>query len=132
MTIAALEAQLLRTAIVNSLGDPAAYYFAHVGAIVDSAWAMSVGGDLAFPEVQGTRTGMTRFMNWYFALITRAAQYNGDIARLYHSVINMIVPAEKLMAPNVMVTALWENRPWRRNVTHTSQPSEPKMAKVPQ
>ena len=48
-------------------------FFRDVGAIVDVAWDLASGADLAFPEVPGRRTARMRMTNRYVALVQAAA-----------------------------------------------------------
>jgi 2-polyprenyl-6-methoxyphenol hydroxylase-like FAD-dependent oxidoreductase len=110
MTIATMEAQLLHTCLADGVEQVAGRFFKQVGAMVDGAWNLSVGSDLVFPEVEGERTREMRFINWYFNRVTRAAQHNDDVARLFHSVINMMVSPAEMMAPKMMIRVLWNSR----------------------
>lgn len=110
MTIATVEAQLLHQCLADGVEGVAARFFQQVGALVDGAWNLSVGSDLVFPEVEGERTRMMQFVSWYFARVTRAAQRDDAIARLFHGVINMMVSPAEMMAPAMMVRVLWNSR----------------------
>jgi len=66
MTIAALEARALRAAVASDglTGLPGRFYDA-AAKLVDRAWGLSVGGDMAFPEVEGKRQPGSSLVNAY-------------------------------------------------------------------
>ena len=62
MTVAALEAAALRPHLANGQARDHRH---DVGRISAVAWAMALGADLSFPEVEGKRTSATRLLGRY-------------------------------------------------------------------
>ncbi len=63
MTVAALEARTLHRHLQRGTEPHARCFFRDVAKVIDVPWAMSVGGDLAFPEVTGHRSPKMRIGN---------------------------------------------------------------------
>jgi hypothetical protein len=55
--------------------------FAELARVVDVPWDIAVGGDLAFPGVQGRRTVKVRLVNAYIARLHAAAARVAPAAR---------------------------------------------------
>src|SRR5262249_25055810 len=65
MTVAALEAVALGECVAKGTDQLTRRFLRQASAIVDAAWSVAAGGDLRFPEVEGKRTPLVRFINWY-------------------------------------------------------------------
>jgi 2-polyprenyl-6-methoxyphenol hydroxylase-like FAD-dependent oxidoreductase len=63
MTVAALEAAALRSCLKRGTGGLRRRYFRAIKRIVDHAWQMAIGGDLALPQVEGERSWSWRPTN---------------------------------------------------------------------
>ncbi|MFF5227876.1 FAD-dependent oxidoreductase [Dactylosporangium sp. NPDC000521] len=102
MTVAALEALELRTAVADGLAGLPRRFYARASAVIDTPWDMAVGGDLAFPSVPGRRTVKIRFLNWYLARLLRAAETSPEVAVAFHRTVNLTEPPGRLFAPAIL------------------------------
>jgi len=86
---------------------------------VDAPWLLAVGNDLRFPEVEGRRDPMLRFVNWYLPKLHRAARRDLALALAFQRVANLLAPPPSILHPAVAVRVLAGNlrarrRPGRR------------------
>lgn len=111
MTVAAAEAVELRAALAAGPDDglPQRFY-ARAAKVVDTPWDIAVGADLGFAEVQGERTGKTRFLNAYVTKIQTASERSAVVARAFLSVANLMAAPPSLFAPGVLARVLWLGR----------------------
>jgi hypothetical protein len=109
MTVAALEALALGECLAAGPDRLAGRFFRQASATVDVAWRLSVGGDLRFPEVEGERTPMGRFMNWYLGKLHIAAHKDPVVAVSFQKVMNMVAPPPSLLHPRVALRVLRGN-----------------------
>ncbi|MBX3001544.1 MAG: hypothetical protein KF893_23685 [Caldilineaceae bacterium] len=117
MSAAALEARALGECVAKGEGKLASRFFKQAGKIVDIPWSTAVGNDLRFPVVEGPRTAMTKFINWYVSKLHHAAHHDAEVSVAFLKVINLLAPPPSIMAPGIM----W--RVWRGNrATRNSQP----------
>ncbi len=84
-------------------------FFARASKIIDDSWNTAVGSDLAYPEVEGQRTVMMRFLNWYIGKLQVAAHTDAQVFIAFLKVINMVAPAPTLMKPNIVWRVLKAN-----------------------
>jgi 2-polyprenyl-6-methoxyphenol hydroxylase-like FAD-dependent oxidoreductase len=109
MTVAALEALALGECLAAGPDELARRFFRRAGAAVDVAWRVSVGGDLRFPEVEGERTPMLRFINWYLGKLHVAAHADPVVAVAFQKVVNMLAPPPSVLHPRVAWRVLRAN-----------------------
>ncbi|MEJ3657932.1 hypothetical protein WEH80_33700 [Actinomycetes bacterium KLBMP 9759] len=102
LTLAAVEALELRRCLAGGRTGLARRYFAAVDRIVRSAWRMSLGADLALPEVAGNRTIETRVVNACMARLLALAEYDPVVARQVGRVIGMLDPPTALARPAIL------------------------------
>ncbi|WP_326999737.1 FAD-dependent monooxygenase [Dactylosporangium sp. NBC_01737] len=102
MTVAALEALELRSALDGGLAGLPRRFYAKASTVIDTPWDMAVGGDLAFPSVPGKRTAKVRFFNWYIAKLLRAAETSPEVALAFHRTVNLTAPPQGLFAAAVL------------------------------
>jgi hypothetical protein len=83
MSVAALQALNLRRHLERT-GEPDPHrFFRDLARLIDVAWDIAVGGDLAFPSVEGRRTLKIRLLNAYLTRLLAAAA--DDAASPRHS-----------------------------------------------
>lgn len=99
MSVAALEAIALRRCLASGREHAATRYFKAAARIVDVAWDLAVGGDLALPEVVGERTFATRISNAWADQVLRAAERDGWVATVFGSVTDLVAPPTVLLHP---------------------------------
>jgi len=103
MTVASLEADALDNCL--SEGHKQQLYkrfFQEASEIIDIPWELTVGNDLSFPEVEGRRTLMTRFLNWYIDKLQIAACKDAKVSVAFLKVINMLAPPPSILHPAII------------------------------
>lgn len=105
MTVAALEALALRSLLAGDVSPPRRY-FRDIARLVDVAWDMAVGGDLAFPQVPGPRPAKVRLVNAYLARLQAAAASDASLATAFIRVVGMLDRPEALLRPDRVIRTL--------------------------
>ncbi len=62
---------------------------------------VAVGNDLRFPGVQGPRTAMTKFINWYVSKLHHAASQDATLSVAFLKVINLLAPPHSILQPQL-------------------------------
>ena len=106
MTVAALEALALRDQLRRRRPPQPATFHRHVARIVDAPWKLVVGGDLAFPGVEGRRTPETRVLGAYVDRLHAAAATDADLAAAFLRVAALVDPPTALMNPRIALRVL--------------------------
>jgi hypothetical protein len=70
---------------------------------------VSAGGDLRFPDVEGERTPMVRFINWYLNKLHTAAHADPVVAAAFQKVVSMLAPPSSVLHPRIALRVLWGN-----------------------
>jgi 2-polyprenyl-6-methoxyphenol hydroxylase-like FAD-dependent oxidoreductase len=109
MTVAANEALVLQACLADGEARLAQRFFKDVKPVLDSAWQVAVGNDLQFPHVEGQRTRMGQFMNWYIGKLHIAAQNDADLSVAFLRVVNMIAPPTGILHPRIVLRVLRGN-----------------------
>jgi 2-polyprenyl-6-methoxyphenol hydroxylase-like FAD-dependent oxidoreductase len=110
MTVAALEALLLRRLLARGRHDLARRFFRAAARLIDAPWSVAVGTDLRFPEVAGARSPKVRFVNAYIHRLHAAAVADPVLGAAFLRVINLVDPPYKLLAPGIMLRVLRRSR----------------------
>jgi 2-polyprenyl-6-methoxyphenol hydroxylase-like FAD-dependent oxidoreductase len=133
MTVAALEAVALAECLVNGHRALAKRFFARASRIIDVSWTAAVGNDVCFPEVEGPRTPLTRFLNWYVDKLHTAAYSDATVSIAFLKVINMVAPPPSMLHPRIVWRVvkgnLWPDRHQGGLVEEQAAP-QPKSAVV--
>lgn len=113
MTMAAIEAMLLRDCLRR--GDRALRqrFFRAVTAKLRVAWQTSVGSDLSLPEVDGPRPLAMRLTNTYLDWVMTAAESDPDTAVQMMRVTGMLDSPAHLFRPGFVVRVARVNRKGR-------------------
>jgi 2-polyprenyl-6-methoxyphenol hydroxylase-like FAD-dependent oxidoreductase len=106
MTVAAAEAVALRDCLARGEHDLARRFFAAASTPIAHAWELSVGADLALPEVQGRRSARTRLLNRYLRRLRATAEHDVAVAGAFSAVIAMHAPPRHLVHPRVAARVL--------------------------
>lgn len=109
MTAAAMEALTLRQALQDGTIEQPRRYFKAIALTIDIAWDTAVGGDLAFPEVEGTRTAKVRMINAYLPRVFAAAEQDGELSKALIEVMGMRAQPQGLMRPDRVLRVLHGN-----------------------
>lgn len=103
MSIAALEALLLHHAIAaDESGNLALRFFDRIEEVVDIAWMIAVGGDLNFPQAEGTKPRGASIFDWYVSRLLQKARSDGTLRDAYTRVMRMEKPPTSLFRPGVV------------------------------
>jgi 2-polyprenyl-6-methoxyphenol hydroxylase-like FAD-dependent oxidoreductase len=124
MSVAALEARALDECLAQGEGKLAARFFKQAGKIIDIPWSTAVGNDLRFPEIEGPRSAMTKFINWYVGKLHHAAHHDAEVSVAFLKVVNLLAPPPSIMHPRIM----W--RVWRGNRRRPERTSDVQGAGV--
>jgi 2-polyprenyl-6-methoxyphenol hydroxylase-like FAD-dependent oxidoreductase len=120
MTSAALQAAALRDCLASNAAPLWLRFLRAASRIVDVPWSIAVGADLAFPQAEGPRGPMVKFLNWYIAKLHRAAHRDPALALAFHKVSNLVAPPPTLLTPGIVWRVLRGNlatRPALRNAS---------------
>ena len=101
MTVAAMEAEALGECLANGEEQLAKRYFEKACKLIDIPWNLSVGSDLMYPEVEGKRTPVTQFFNWYINKLHIAAQKDSEVSAAFINMINMNTKPARILHPRI-------------------------------
>jgi 2-polyprenyl-6-methoxyphenol hydroxylase-like FAD-dependent oxidoreductase len=101
MSVAALQAGALASSLSSGTEGIAKRFFAAAAKVVDNPWLMAVGGDLRYPAVEGPRTAMGNFINWYLGKLHIAARKDPELTLAFHTVANLLADPPTLLKPNI-------------------------------
>jgi 2-polyprenyl-6-methoxyphenol hydroxylase-like FAD-dependent oxidoreductase len=103
MSVAAAQALALRRHLERGTRPQPRRLFGELARVVDVPWDIAVGGDLAFPGVQGRRTVKVRLVNAYLARLHAAAARDARLAAAFLRVAGLVAPPESLLRPGVVL-----------------------------
>jgi 2-polyprenyl-6-methoxyphenol hydroxylase-like FAD-dependent oxidoreductase len=106
MTIAALEAVLLRRLLDAGTAGLPRRFFRAAAKLLGPAWSISAGNDLRFPQVPGRRPLSGRLVNRYLGRYHRAATTDPVLGTAFIRVANLIDPPHALLAPRLVLRVL--------------------------
>jgi hypothetical protein len=106
MSVAALESLTLRRHLSDGNLPEARQFFADVAKGIRDPWAVSAGGDLAYPGAEGHRTPMIRMVNAYVARLQRAAAYDAELTNAFVRVAGLVDPPPALLKPRTALRVL--------------------------
>jgi 2-polyprenyl-6-methoxyphenol hydroxylase-like FAD-dependent oxidoreductase len=106
ITVAALEALLLRRLVVAGTDRLAKRFFRGAARLIDGPWSIAVGTDLRFAEVEGRRGPRVRFVNAYVHRLHRAAAADPVLGAAFLRVLNLVDPPTRLLKPGVALRVL--------------------------
>jgi 2-polyprenyl-6-methoxyphenol hydroxylase-like FAD-dependent oxidoreductase len=109
MTVAALDAVVLRDCLRRGQRDLAPRFFRAAAKPIGVAWQLAVGADLAMPEVEGTRTLPMRLMNRYVDRLLTAAESDAEVVERFSRVSQLIDPPTRLLHPSLLFRAATVN-----------------------
>ena len=109
MTVATLEAVTLRECLAEGGEELGRRFFTRVSKVVDVPWSLAVGADLRIPEVEGPRTPMVRFVNWYLGKLQIAARRDPVTTLALHRVANLVAPPPTILHPRIALRVLRAN-----------------------
>jgi 2-polyprenyl-6-methoxyphenol hydroxylase-like FAD-dependent oxidoreductase len=101
MSVAALQARTLAACLNAGIEGLAGRFFTAAAKVVDNPWLMAVGGDLRYPDVEGPRTAMGNFVNWYLGKLQIASRKDPALTLAFHTVANLLADPPTLLRPNI-------------------------------
>ena len=106
MTVAALEALVLRDCLSRGTEDLAWRFFHAAAAPIRQAWQLSTNPDLALPEIHGTPPLSARLFNKYVDRILVAAESDTVVVDQFIRVTSLVDPATRLLRPGMIWRAV--------------------------
>jgi 2-polyprenyl-6-methoxyphenol hydroxylase-like FAD-dependent oxidoreductase len=112
MTVAALEAQVLHRCLAETNNDAdrieglPGRYFRGVSSIVQAAWAMATGADLAFPQAEGPKPSGHAAINRYLGHVIALSCYDRKVLTTWNQVTNMQRPLSALFGPSIVARVI--------------------------
>lgn len=110
MSVAALEALTLLRHLERGVRPRPTRVLRDLGRVVDVPWNLAVGGDLAFPEVEGRRSIRTRLANRYIGRVLVAAARDAEVGRAFVRVSGLVDPPGTLLRPTTATRVLRHSR----------------------
>jgi 2-polyprenyl-6-methoxyphenol hydroxylase-like FAD-dependent oxidoreductase len=99
MTVAAREAVALRDCLAAGPHGLERRFLRAAAGIVDDAWTLATGADLAQPTVAGRRPARVRLINAYLKRLHAAARHDPQLALAFINVIAMIDRPRRILHP---------------------------------
>jgi hypothetical protein len=106
MTVAAMQALTLRRHLKHRAQPQPRRFFHDIAKVIDAPWDIAVGGDLAFPGVEGRRTPKIRLLNAYIAALQAGAAHDASLATAFARVAGLVDRPETLLHPRVLLRVL--------------------------
>ena len=125
MSVAALQAAALQHTLASGDGDLARRFFRAAAKPIDMAWQLTVGSDLALPQVQGPRPLPARVINAYVNRVLTAAERDPVVAERFFRVAALQDPVTRLFRPSTarrVVLGNLRRRPEPATDTNTRVP----------
>jgi 2-polyprenyl-6-methoxyphenol hydroxylase-like FAD-dependent oxidoreductase len=103
MTIAAIEAEILRDCLSRGACDLAPRFYRQSAKAIRTAWRTAVSSDLALPQVPGRRPLSTRLTNAYMNRVLTATETDPVVAVQFLRVVWMIDRLTALLRPPIVL-----------------------------
>jgi|HubBroStandDraft_3_1064219.scaffolds.fasta_scaffold07491_3 2-polyprenyl-6-methoxyphenol hydroxylase-like FAD-dependent oxidoreductase len=110
MTIAAIEAMVLRDCLRRGDRDLTRRFFRLSARKVRVAWQTAVGSDLTLPEVVGPRPISMRITNAYLERVMTAAETDPVVAAQFMRVTTMVDSPIRLLRPSMLLRSMCAKR----------------------
>lgn len=122
MSVAALQALALRDSLARGDRDLARRFFRAAAKPVNLAWQLTVGADLALPQVQGPRPLPFRVINAYVNRVLTAAERDPTVAEQFFRVNALQEPPGHMFRPSTALgVALGSLRRYPAAATNTTR-----------
>jgi 2-polyprenyl-6-methoxyphenol hydroxylase-like FAD-dependent oxidoreductase len=133
MTVAAAHAVALRDCLERGGRQLARRFFRAAGVPIDHAWQLSVGADLALPEIHGRRSARVRAVNAYLRRLRATAEHDAAVAGAFIAVVGMREPPRHVLRPAIAVRVARgphpPGTPTRREPARSTSPAELAIAR---
>ena len=107
MTVACTEALKLGECLTKGSDGIGRRFFCAAGRVIDNPWQIAVGSDLQHERVEGKRTALVRFVNWYIARFFRSANRDPVLATKFLEVANLRKAPSTMLNPAVALRVLY-------------------------
>ncbi|MPY77288.1 MAG: 2-polyprenyl-6-methoxyphenol hydroxylase-like oxidoreductase [Actinophytocola sp.] len=114
MSVAAMEALALRKVLRRGSNRLAWRFFAKAAEVIDVAWQLAVGADLALPFIKGPRPLPVRLVNAYVAKVLTAAEHDPVVATQFLRVSAFLDKPPALMRPSIVARVITATQRARR------------------
>jgi 2-polyprenyl-6-methoxyphenol hydroxylase-like FAD-dependent oxidoreductase len=108
MTVAAMEALILEERLRTGVLPSARTWFGDIAQVIDLAWQLAIGSDLAVKAVGSRRPLTLRMFNRYLAWLQAAAVDDPRLTQRLVRVVGMIDPPTQLLRPTTFAPLLRE------------------------
>jgi hypothetical protein len=81
--------------------DLARRFFTAASGPIHDAWELSVGADLALPEVKGRRPARVRLINAYLRRLRATAEHDPVVAAAFMAVVGMLERPPHVLRPAI-------------------------------
>lgn len=112
MSVASLEALALDECLAHGERRLARRFYRAARIIIDQAWDMAIGGDLALPEIAGHRPPVVRITNAYAERILRVAERDPVVAATFSDVSDLVAPPRDVLRARFLWRVLRGNLGW--------------------
>jgi 2-polyprenyl-6-methoxyphenol hydroxylase-like FAD-dependent oxidoreductase len=109
MTSAAMQALALHECAGEDGAPLWLRFFRRAARVIEAPWKIAVGADLAYPQTEGPRGPMVKFLNWYVAKLHRAGQRDAAASLAFHKVANLTAPPPSILSPGIVWRVLRGN-----------------------
>lgn len=106
MTVAALEAMILRSELQRGQLDARRFYRTVARGPIGDAWDMATGADLSLPEIEGRRPAKVRLINAYMRQLMATCRDDEAVARAMGRAFGMLDRPASLMRPSITARVL--------------------------
>ena len=112
MTVAALEALVLRDALRQGVDRPALAqdFWRGCASVVDVPWQMSTGGTTRLPGYRGPVDRRTRMVNAYLTTLQRTMSSDPAVGTAFVRVAQLEAPPSSLLSPSVLARVVRASR----------------------
>ena len=106
MTVAASQAKILQERLRAGDLPSARTWFGDIAAVIDVAWQLAIGSDLAVEAVHGRRPLSVRMRNRYLTWLQAAAVDDPRLTERLVRVLGMVDPPSRLLQPTTIAPVL--------------------------
>ena len=133
MSVAAMEAKTLDTCLreqqsctgnTHPAGLPQRFQQA-IAKEIKTAWMLSTGEDLRYPETEGHRSPGTRLFSWYIRRVIGLTASHPLVAAAFFQVWHLLKPLRSLFEPRIVWAVLS-----RELISRLQKPGEPRPSGV--
>jgi 2-polyprenyl-6-methoxyphenol hydroxylase-like FAD-dependent oxidoreductase len=103
MSIAAIEATILRDCLRQGDDDLPRRYFRRAAKEIRVAWRAAISSYLALPQIAGKRPASIRVTNAYLERVLTAAETDPAVVQKFIRSLNMIDPPSQLLRPSTIL-----------------------------